>query len=514
MKLTRTALIAFAVTAVTALPAMSDLVKSDRTVRELPINAAGSFWIDNPTGPIDIIGTTEDKLSFTAIRTVRAPDETALAAGWSQTNIVIEGSVDTRYVRTIVPVLRTEKWKSSVAWTIHVPRSVDVKVASSTADHITISNIRGNVNIRNFNGRIVLDGVTGPTTVDTVNGNVTCNFATTPMANVHLASVNGSIDVHVPPDASFDWVGESISGLFYTTMPVRARFAGSTLRASINSPGGPTITTSSLTGRVLILRNGSNVMQAKQILGKESASPIPQQQSGVYHQAVVEGPLIMTVPYGNIVVGQVHGMARVITGVGAIDIDAVWGDATVVSTGGPINLGDMFRAFTAHTKAGDIIVRAARDGGNVSTDGGTIRVLYSGGPILLRSGGGDIVAGQAAAAVDAETHSGDVTVTVDPNVRTAKITARTHTRGNILLNLTPSFGAEIDATILTSDPDTYMVHSDFPGLTIRRESAGGKTRIHATGKINGGGERVELNAEDGEIHLAVQSGVPINVMSQ
>lgn len=508
-------LIVFVLSAATALPAMSDLVKSDRIVREFPVNVAGAFWLDNPTGPIDVTGVPGDKIYVLAVRTVTAPDEAGLNAGWNQTNVVLEGNNDTRYLRTIVPVVRKEPWKSSVAYTIRVPRSVHVKIASSTAEHISVSNISGNVEIRNFNGRIILEGVTGATKVDTVNGSVTATFVTAPTANVQLSSVNGNIDVHVPSEASFDWVADSIRGLFFTTMPVRARFSGSVLRAGINAPGGPTITTASLTGRVFVLKNGTAPNQARQIVAKaESQGPVQQQTSGAYQAAVVEGPLVMSVPYGNVTVGQVHGSARVDTGVGAIALDAVWGDAILFSTGGPINLGDMFRPVTAHTKAGDINVRAARDGGNLTTDGGTIRLLYNGGPTILRSGGGDIMARQAAGPIDAETHSGDVTITVDPNVRTEKLTARTIGRGNIVLNLTPNFAADVDATIETSDPDTYAMHSDFPGLTIRRESVGNRTRIHATGKINGGGERLDLNAEEGEIHLAIQSGAPISVVSQ
>ena len=517
MQTTKRALVALVVTAAAALPAMGGLVKSDRIVREVQANVAGSFWIDNPTGPIDITGVEGDRIYIVAVRTVIAPDETGLNAGWSQTSVVLEGNNTTRYLKTVVPVVRKEQWKSSVAYNIRVPRTMDVKVASSTAEHIAVSNIAGNVQITNFNGRIVLEGVSGATTVNTVNGNVTCNFAVPPSAHMQLSSVNGSIDVHVPAESNFEWVADSIRGLFYTTLPVRVRFNGSMLRASVNSPGGPTITTSSLTGRIVMLRNGTAPAQARMVAPKEKEQniPIPQQTSGAYQQAVVEGPLVMAVPYGNISVGQVHGSARVETGVGAIALDSVWGESTLFSTGGPINLGDMFRPVTAHTKAGDILVRAARDGGNISTDGGTIRLLYNGGPTILRSGGGDIIARQAAAPVDAETHSGDVTITVDPTSRTQKLTARTITRGNIVLNLTPNFAADVDATIVTSDPDTYSVHSDFAGLTIRREPAGpNRTRIHATGKINGGGERIELNAEEGEIHLAVQAAAPMSVISQ
>jgi hypothetical protein len=55
------------------------------------------------------------------------------------------------------------------------------------------------------------------------------------------------------------------------------------------------------------------------------------------------------------------------------------------------------------------------------------------------------------------------------------------------------------------------MHIDFNGLTVRREQVGKKTRIHATGKINGGGERVELYAEEGDIHISAQTIAPVQL---
>jgi len=56
---------------------------------------------------------------------------------------------------------------------------------------------------------------------------------------------------------------------------------------------------------------------------------------------------------------------------------------------------------------------------------------------------------------------------------------------------------------LTDDAEANRIHSDF-NLTVRREMANGKTRLHATGKINGGGDRLELFAEDGSINISSQ----------
>ena len=153
----------------------------------------------------------------------------------------------------------------------------------------------------------------------------------------------------------------------------------------------------------------------------------------------------------------------------------------------------------------DVVVQQASEGGTIRTGGGIIRLLNTSGPTRLYSGGGDIIV-NTSAPVTAETRSGDITVTLDRGAKSQRITAKT-AKGNILLNVGPGFGADVEATVLTSDPNTNTIRSDFAqGLSVQRDQVGNKTRIRATGKINGGGERVELTAEDGGIQIT--SGTP------
>jgi hypothetical protein len=89
---------------------------------------------------------------------------------------------------------------------------------------------------------------------------------------------------------------------------------------------------------------------------------------------------------------------------------------------------------------------------------------------------------------------------LDSLVRSAAVDAKS-SQGSVTLYVSASLAADIDATLLTSDPDANGIRSDFPGLNIRRDQVGKKTRIRATGKVNGGGDRVSLYAEDGDITI-------------
>jgi len=209
----------------------------------------------------------------------------------------------------------------------------------------------------------------------------------------------------------------------------------------------------------------------------------------------------------DVAVGEVHGNAHVETGAGEVDLRVVFGTCEVDSGGGPLKLGDLMGPIDVHTDAGDVTINTARQGGTASTDGGLVRVNWAGGPMNLRSGGGDIVVGQTAAPIDAATRSGDINITVSPLLKTNRLSAKS-SQGNVTLIVSPSFAADIDATVVTDDSDSNRIRSDF-NLIVRRETANGKTRLHATGKINGGGERVELYAEDGSINISSQVITPV-----
>jgi DUF4097 and DUF4098 domain-containing protein YvlB len=495
--------------------------------RTYPLDLAGSFWIDNPDGSIEVVGVEGTTATITAVRTTVALDKDALDEAHDNTRLTFECGPHQCFVHTLGPEVRSPRWSSSVKWTARVPKTVHVRVlAKRSADTIRIANIMGNVTVSAFSGVITLDNVSGASIVESVNGRIVYNYANRPVSHAQITAINADIEVHLPADSNFDWVADTLRRDLWTNLPLRGRWDGRVFRGSVNAPGGPTLTTSTTLGHVAVLANGATLADARSV---RSIAPEPGQRQQTVgdqtmispqppHMARVQLP---TVPAGMVIaerladinIGEARGLLRVYTGAGAIELGTVYGDCTATSLGGPISVTEAMSNLIAHTGAGDILVRAARVGGSISTDGGLVKVLYTGGATTLRSGGGDIVVRQAAGPIDAETHSGDIVVNSDPTQKTQKISART-SRGNVTLNLSPRFGADVDATVLTSDNDAEGIYSDFAGLQIRKEQVGAKTKVHATGKINGGGERLELYAEDGTIHLNSSTASPATVTNQ
>lgn len=486
----------------------------NRIVRQLTIEPTGSVWIDNPFGNIDVIGGEDTLITVTAERSIVASDAVALKEASDNVALSFEGDSKVRLIHSLVPALRNAH--ATIDYTIRVPKSVTVKIASKSADHIRVAHVTGSVTVNGFAGTVIMEDVIGASILNIVNGRVIYDYQHNPIAKAEVQAVNADIDVYVPAAARFNWVADTINGDILTTFPIRGpRFAGTIFRGQINGPGGPTINTATMMGRVLLLAKGSSP-------GKASSMRLnPPEHRAAPGDVLLTPAVKIQLPFHNgdwnfvasvadISIGEIRGNAHIQIGAGEVEFGAVFGQCNITSMGGPLNLGDVTGLLSAHTGAGDILVRAARMGGEISTDGGLLHVLYSRGPMTLHSGGGDIIVGQTSAAVDAHTTSGDITITADPRHRTLKVGARTM-QGNVILNVSPRFGADIDATIVTSEPDVNEMHIDFTGLTVRREQAGAKTRIHATGKINGGGERVELYAEEGDIHISAQTITPVQL---
>lgn len=493
-----------------AASARAELSSTERITRELPILLGGSFAVDNPVGDIEITGTDDTKVVFIAEKSVRAMDKASLDEGNEQTQVALGGDGRVRIVRTLIPAMHSGRWTSGMRYVIKVPRTVNLNVTSDTMSRIRISDMRATVFVKSFNGLVTLEHLTGSCTVGAANSNILYIAPDNGMGDAALVSINGNIEVHAAAGSRFRWEGSTIKGDLRTTFPVRGAFLGARFRGNINGDGGPLISTRSFNGTVLLLQNGTNVANAK------SVRPAPGGESGPEPRLVVDRPLnLLTVSssfryetnLGSIIIGQVHGNADLTTGAGEVALGSVFGNCQVVSRGGPLNLGDIAGTLSARTEAGDVVVQSAHKGGTIITGGGTIRVFYTGGDTTLKSGGGDVIVRQADGPINAETQSGDITIEVDLDSKTEKITAKT-AKGNVMIKVPATFAADIDATVVTSDTDVNNINIDFEGLQIRREQIGGKVKIRATGKLNGGGDRLELYAEDGGIQINTHAGPP------
>lgn len=472
--------------------------------QQFPLAADGTLFVHNPSGDVIITGKDTPNVEGMLYKRVDAKDRMGLGDGNRFTKLLVGGDERVRSLRIDVVPGAKHDFRASVAWHIKVPRTATVRVSTQAGDLIHVSGMRAPVQVSNINGRILVEDHVGPALLQSVNGSI---FYLSPAVrgNVVMTSVNGSVTATLPPDAGFRWIGETVRGDIRTNFPARGTFIGNAYTGSVNAPGGPTVRMSSLMGDIQLFAAGAparNLQSVKTV----DYTPSPVSTAGGTPQRIIKELQFQTT-IGNLHVQQVTGNAHVVTGAGEVQLGAVGGTARVQSGGGPLQLGEIGGRLVAETRAGDILIDSALQGGSIKTFGGTIRLLYTSGPTRLYSGGGDIIVRQAAAPVDAQTVSGDITIAVDGASRTQRVGART-AKGNVILNVTPQFAGEVDATIITSDPEADTILSDIPGLSLSRDEVNGKTRVRAVGKINGGGEKIVLQATDGDIRISTGPVAP------
>lgn len=207
---------------------------------------------------------------------------------------------------------------------------------------------------------------------------------------------------------------------------------------------------------------------------------------------------------------------------GNIELKGIEGKQDFVTSGGNLVVEDMGGNITGTTSGGNIIIQHARDEINMATSGGNIEVkdctgriklATSGGNIALTGVNGNINAGTSGGDVSAEEITGELKAsTSGGNLRLSKLSCiveaatsggqievsllkisgyvrLSNSGGDIRLFLPKGSGADIAITGEHISTDTL---ENFSGKVDKKM---------IDGKLNGGGSKVTVRAESGNVFL-------------
>jgi DUF4097 and DUF4098 domain-containing protein YvlB len=210
----------------------------------------------------------------------------------------------------------------------------------------------------------------------------------------------------------------------------------------------------------------------------------------------IAGDFLATSGTSSYRIGNVSGRVKILTHSGEISISSTGASADVKTFGGDIRIGPVKGDLAAQTLAGD--VRAATVGGSakVETSGGDIRIQRVDGWLRARTAGGDIVVPLVGGSVHAETAGGDVRIAVAVHQPREGIRI-VNGGGDVALMLPADFKGDLDLTVTEADPSEPAVRSEFPEISISRKDG----TVRATGAVNGGGEKVQIQTSSGTIRL-------------
>lgn len=112
-------------------------------------------------------------------------------------------------------------FNSHMELNIKVPSKFSLNVGTINEGDVLVENVDGVLEITNVNGDIRLNNISGSAVANTVNGLLKVNFKTvdakSPMA---FSTLNGNVDVTLPPTAKFDLKLKSDQGDIYSDFDV------------------------------------------------------------------------------------------------------------------------------------------------------------------------------------------------------------------------------------------------------------------------------------------------------
>jgi hypothetical protein len=110
---------------------------------------------------------------------------------------------------------------------LQVPFKTNLEIKCTNCSETQITAIAGDIDVNLTNGGIRLANVTGAVLAHSLNSHIIASFDRSPQKPVSLSTMNGGLDVTVPPDTKADLNLKTSNGKIYSDFDVR--LAGGTL---------------------------------------------------------------------------------------------------------------------------------------------------------------------------------------------------------------------------------------------------------------------------------------------
>jgi hypothetical protein len=119
--------------------------------------------------------------------------------------------------------VRTERFGDSTL-EIRVPMRTNLKVGFDVGGNLNIDTVEGDIEVNNLNGNITLTNVGGAVVAHSTNGNVRVSMRNVaPGKPMAFTSVNGAVDVTLPPATQANLKLRTIRGDIYTDFDVQTQ---------------------------------------------------------------------------------------------------------------------------------------------------------------------------------------------------------------------------------------------------------------------------------------------------
>jgi len=243
--------------------------------KTIPRQDVALLEVDNVNGSIHVSSWDRDSVRIEAVKKVKAASREEAEEWMEKLKIGIERSDNEISVETVHPRrnwgildLIFGRWtRGRVDYDISVPSDLDLKLrtvngdvrarmikgdikARTTNGGIKAQGIEGDVDAKTTNGGIELYDISGSVRSSTTNGSVRAEI-TSLEGDCHISTVNGSISVGLPEDASADLDVRTINGRIRVDFPLMGEIGRRSLKGRMGF-GGPLLKLRAINGNISI----------------------------------------------------------------------------------------------------------------------------------------------------------------------------------------------------------------------------------------------------------------------
>ena len=211
--------------------------------------AAGRVSLENVNGNVHVTSWSRNEVKVDAIK--RASSQDRLEA----IEIKIDSDSDAIRIKTKYH-RHFDNDPGGVEYTLTVPRGARLDKFDLVNGGLDADDLGGQVNASSVNGRIKVRGLSGGASLSVVNGHLEVTFdRLDEPQTISLESVNGSIDLALPPDASASLDASTVSGSIRNDfgLPVSGHFVGHELHGKLGE-GRAQLKLSDVNGSISIRR--------------------------------------------------------------------------------------------------------------------------------------------------------------------------------------------------------------------------------------------------------------------
>ncbi|MGA8768391.1 MAG: DUF4097 family beta strand repeat-containing protein [Candidatus Acidiferrales bacterium] len=230
------------------LPSFANIDQEFRQTYKLP--AGGHFQLDNVNGSVQVDGWDRDEVEVQAVKSSQND-----ARDLDQVKIEVEshpGEVD---VHTRYPT--GQGAEVAVEYHIRVPNRVLLACIQTVNGSLRVRGVDGGGELRSVNGNVEVTESSGRFNAKTTNGDLRLELShLISGAPMSLETVNGSVVLGLPSNASADLNVHNMNGDLYSDFPVTSTSAlpgARAFRGRLGHGGGGAISVRTINGGIRLL---------------------------------------------------------------------------------------------------------------------------------------------------------------------------------------------------------------------------------------------------------------------